>query len=65
MSIRYMFIHNYIPICMKTKIRKEKNGQYRVTVPVGIADAMDLDGEKVEWSIESSTKLSMKVVDDE
>jgi len=48
----------------KTRIRKEKNGQYRTTVPVGLADAMSLDGKRVEWRVKSGNKLEVEIIDE-
>ena len=48
----------------KTRVHQAANGQYRVTVPKGIGEAMDLDGKRVEWTIASSQKLEMEVTDE-
>lgn len=49
---------------VKTRVSQGANGQYKVTVPKGIADALDLDGKRVEWSVVSGSKLEAKIVDD-
>lgn len=37
--------------------------QYRTTVPKAIAEAMDLDGAKVEWTVKSADALRVEVVE--
>lgn len=38
--------------------------QYRTTVPKGIAEAMGLEGERVEWEVKSGNKLEITILDD-
>jgi len=45
----------------KTRVFKGSNGQHKVTVPQGIAEAMDLDGKRLEWSVKSGSKLEVEV----
>lgn len=47
-----------------TRVSQNQNGQYQVTIPKAMADALDLAGKEVEWGIESSTKLSMEKADE-
>ena len=47
-----------------TTVSQNSNGQYQVTIPKAMGDALDLGGEEVEWGIESSSKLSLKKVDE-
>lgn len=47
----------------KTNVSKGANGQYKVTIPKGLAEAMDLDGETLEWKVKSSSALEVRVVD--
>ena len=47
-----------------TTVSQNSNGQYQVTIPKAMGDALDLGGEEVEWGIESSTKLSLEKVDE-
>lgn len=53
-----------MPKTTTTTVTQNENGQYQVTVPKALADAVELAGEKVEWNVESSTKLSMEKVDE-
>jgi hypothetical protein len=53
-----------MPKTTKTTVSQNQNGQYQVTVPKALADALDLDGAQVEWGIESGSKLSLQKVDD-
>jgi len=46
-----------------TKVSLNSNGQYQVTVPKQLADAMSLDGETVEWSVVASRKLAFEPVE--
>jgi hypothetical protein len=48
-----------------TSVYKTQGGSYKVTIPKGVAEGMDLDDEKVRWEIASSNRLEMKVIDDE
>ena len=47
----------------QTTVSLGANGQYKVTVPKGIAEAMDLEGKRVEWTIKSGSALEVKIVD--
>jgi hypothetical protein len=47
-----------------TTVQQDSNGYYSVRVPKALADAMNLAGAKVEWTIESSGRLSIEKVDD-
>lgn len=47
-----------------TKVSQNSNGQYQVTIPKAMGDALNLDGEKVAWDIVSSTKLALEKADD-
>lgn len=46
-----------------TKIIQKKSGQYRVTVPKGVAEAMDLDGAEVEWITKSRNRIELQVTE--
>lgn len=48
----------------KTTVNLASNGQYKATVPKGIAEAMELDGEKLEWKVKSGSTLEVTIVDD-
>ena len=43
------------------KVQLKSNGQYVVTVDKGLADAMDLAGADVEWSVASRNKLELQI----
>jgi len=47
-----------------TTVSQNDNGQYQVTIPKAMGDALDLAGEEVEWGIESSSKLSLNRIDE-
>ncbi len=47
-----------------TRVSQNSNGQYQVTIPKAMGDALDLAGKEVEWGIESSSKLSLDKVDE-
>lgn len=53
-----------IRVMPKTTVNQEKNGQFKTTVPKGIAEAMDLDGERIEWKIKSGSTLEVRKVDE-
>lgn len=48
----------------KTSVSQGSNGQYKVTVPKGIAEAMSLNGKRLEWEIKSGSTLEVAVVDE-
>lgn len=48
----------------KTTVSLGSNGQYKTTVPKGIAEAMELEGKKLEWVIDSSNRLGLKIIDE-
>jgi sugar lactone lactonase YvrE len=45
-----------------TTVSQNKNGQYQVTIPRGLADGMNLAGAEVEWAVESGDRFSARVV---
>ncbi len=53
-----------MPKTNKVSINKDKEGRYRTNIPKAIADAMELEGKKLEWKIESSNRLVAKVIDE-
>lgn len=48
----------------KTRIHQGSNGQFKTTVPKGIGEAMDLDGKRVEWQVESAATLKLSVINE-
>ena len=54
-----------MPKTTKTTVNKNSKGQYQTTIPKPIADAMNLDGAKVEWEIESSKSLKLNVKEED
>jgi len=48
----------------KTRVSQEANGQYKVTVPKGLAEAMDLDGKRLDWKVKSGSSLEVTVIDE-
>ena len=48
----------------KTRVNQGANGQYKVTVPKGIAEAMNLDGKRLDWEIKSGSKLEVSIIDE-
>lgn len=53
-----------MPKTTTTTVTRNSEGQYQVTIPKALGDAMDLAGEKVEWDVVSSEKLEMAMKDD-
>jgi hypothetical protein len=53
-----------MPKTTTTTVQQDSNGYYNVRVPKALGDAMNLAGQKVEWKIESSGRLSIEKVDD-
>jgi len=53
-----------MPETTKTTVTQDNDGYYRVRIPKALGDAAQLAGEKVEWNIESSKKLSIEKIDD-
>lgn len=48
----------------RTRVSQGTNGQYKVTVPKGIAEAMDLDGKRLDWKVKSGSTLEVAVIDE-
>lgn len=48
-----------MPKTKKTTVIQDKDGYYRVRIPKGLGDAMDLAGQKVEWTVDSGSTLKM------
>jgi len=48
----------------KTRVNQGANGQYKVTVPKGIGEAMELDGKRLDWKIKSGSTLEVSVEDE-
>lgn len=48
----------------KTSVNRGANDQYKTTVPKGLAEAMDMEGKKLEWSVDAGSTLTVKVVDE-
>jgi|AntDeeMetagen192_2_1112575.scaffolds.fasta_scaffold14765_2 hypothetical protein len=48
----------------KTRVSQGANAQYKVTIPKGLGDAMDLDGERLDWKVKSGSTLEVTVVDE-
>jgi hypothetical protein len=48
----------------KSTVNQQSNGQYRTTVPRGLADAFDLDGKRLEWNVKSGSKLEVTILDE-
>lgn len=48
----------------KTRVSQGSNGQYKVTVPIGVAEAMELDGKRLDWKVKSGSTLEVTVVDE-
>jgi len=54
-----------MPKTTKTTVNQNSEGQYQVTIPKAIGDAMGLADTKVEWTQKSGKALRMEVADDE
>jgi hypothetical protein len=50
-----------MPETTTTTVNQGENGQYQTTIPKALGDALDLDGKKVTWKIETGTALRMQV----
>lgn len=48
----------------KTRVSQGSNGQYKVTVPKGVAEAMELDGKRLDWKVKSGSTVEVTVVDE-
>ncbi len=53
-----------MPKTTKTKVFQNEHGQYQVTIPKPVADALSLKGKTVEWKVDSAKSLRMVVVDE-
>lgn len=43
----------------RTTVHQTSDGYYRVPVPKALGDSLDLAGENVEWTVESSNSLKL------
>lgn len=48
----------------QTTIHQGQNGQFKTIVPKGIAEARDVDGQRVELTIESGSNLGVHIRDE-
>ena len=48
----------------ETRVSKGSNGQYKITIPKGIASSMGLEGERMEWKVKSASTLELSVTDE-
>lgn len=48
----------------KTTVSQGSNGQFKTTVPKGLAEAFDLEGKTLEWSVGSGNKLELTIHDE-
>ena len=48
----------------KTRVSQGSNGQYKVTVPKGVAEAMQLEGKRLDWKVKSGSTLEVTIVDE-
>jgi hypothetical protein len=48
----------------KTTVNLASNGQYRTTVPKDLADALELDGKKLDWRLKSGNTFEVSIVDE-
>lgn len=53
-----------MPKTTTTTVSQNSNGQYQVTIPKALADALELADEPVTWSIESGSKLGLEKTDE-
>jgi antitoxin component of MazEF toxin-antitoxin module len=53
-----------MPETTTTTVNQNENGQYQTTIPKALADALNLDGEKVTWTVESGKALRMEKSDE-
>ncbi len=47
----------------KVRVVKTRNGQYRITIPKAIGEAMRLDGAVVEVMVSGKDSLTIKVLE--
>jgi len=44
-----------------TRVSKNSNGQYQVTVPAAIGEGMQLDGASIRWEFVHNKELKLRV----
>lgn len=54
-----------MPKTTKTTVSQNDSGQYQVTIPKHLGDALDLRGKKLSWTIGSSTSRLEAEIHDE
>lgn len=45
----------------RTTVSRGKNGQYKVTIPKGLADGFDLEGKQLEWRAKGGDTLEVEI----
>jgi len=53
-----------MPKTTTTTVNRNSEGQYQVTIPKALGDALELGGKQVEWKIDSGRALRMEVADE-
>jgi hypothetical protein len=54
-----------MPKTTTTTVSQNANGQYQVTIPKHLGDALELDGKELAWRIGTSTnKLEAEIYDE-
>jgi len=49
----------------ESTVNQGSNGQFKTTVPKGLAEAFDLDGQKLRWMAQSGNAFRVELVDDD
>ena len=49
-----------VPKTTTTTVTQNENGQYQVTIPKAMGDALELAGAPVKWDIVSGSKLAFE-----
>ena len=65
LKLQRLILSKTMPKTTKTTVNQNSEGQYQVTIPKAIGDAMGLADTKVEWSQASAEALRMEVAADE
>lgn len=47
----------------ETTVNQGANGQYKTTIPVQLAEALDLEGKTLEWRVASGNRLEAVIHD--
>lgn len=50
-----------MPKSNETTVNQGSNGQFKTTIPKGLAESYELDGKQLEWKVASGNRLEVTI----